>query len=113
MLGCAEGDHHTLPLHVLAAALAEEGIGCRMFGVGMPAEALLSAVRRSGPSVVFLYARMDVDEAAVLNDIPRQRPTPRVVLGGPGWDSHALPRSAVAVASLGEAVDEIVSAAGL
>jgi len=113
MLGCAEGDHHTLALHVLAAALAEEDISCRMFGVGMPADALLSAVRRSGPAVVFLFARLPVLDAAVLEEIPRQRPTPRVIVGGRGWDPDGLPRCARVVTTLGEAVDEIAAAAGL
>src|SRR3712207_8376925 len=36
VLSCAEGDYHTLPLHALAAALAEEGVGVRLLGVGMP-----------------------------------------------------------------------------
>ncbi len=113
VLGCAEGDHHTLALHVLAAALAEEDVSTRMFGVGMPPEALLSAVRRIGPSVVFLFARLPAQETAVLGEIPRQRPAPRVVVGGRGWDPDGLPRSARLVTSLGEAVDEIVAAASL
>ena len=113
MLACAEGDHHTLPLNVLAAALAEEDISCRMFGVGMPPEALLSAVRRGGPAVVFLFARLPTHDTSVLEDIPRQRPAPRVIVGGRGWDPDSLPRCARLVTSLGEAVDEIAAAAGL
>jgi DNA-binding transcriptional MerR regulator len=113
MLGCAEGDTHSLPLHVLAAALAEEDVSCRMFGAGMPPGALLSAVRRSGPAVVFLYAVMPVRSTAVLEEVPRQRPSPRVIVGGTGWDPSSLPRCARLVTSLGQAVDEITAAAGL
>ena len=63
MLACA----------ALAAALAEESIGSRMFGSGMPAASLLAAVRRCGPSVVFLYARLPVDDVRALEEIPRQQ----------------------------------------
>src|SRR4051812_14735472 len=85
VLACAEGDYHTLPLHALAAALAEEQVGVRLLGVGMPASALVAAVRRTGPALVFLYARMAVLDAQVLDLLPRQRPAPRLVVGGPGW----------------------------
>ena len=111
LLACAEGDYHTLPLHVLAAALAEEEVGSRMLGVGMPPQALVAAVRRSGPSVVFLYARLRVSDADVLDVLPRQRPAPRVVVGGGGWPQDCLPQGVVQVGSLSEAVDEILGAA--
>jgi methanogenic corrinoid protein MtbC1 len=113
LLACAEGDHHTLPLHVLAAALAEEEIACRMLGVGLPPQALVAAVRRSGPAAVFLYARLAVLETDVLNLLPRQRPAPRIVVGGTGWQDDDLPPSVVRVGSLDGAVDEIVSAVHL
>jgi methanogenic corrinoid protein MtbC1 len=110
LLTCAEGDHHTLPLHVLAAALAERGVGCRMLGVGLPARALQAAVRRSGPSVVFVYARLATRAVRVLSELPRQRPAPRVLVGGTGWDHAALPDCVGAVGSLDEALVEVVSA---
>ncbi len=110
LLACAEGDHHTLPLHVLAAALAEEDIACRMLGVGLPPKALVAAVRRSGPAVVFLYARLPVLEVDVLDRLPRQRPAPRVVVGGTGWVDDTLPPSVVRVETLDAAVEEILTA---
>jgi len=110
LLACAEGDYHTLPLHVLAAALAEEQVGARMLGAGMPAAALVAAVRRSGPAVVFLYARMRVADVEVLEVLPRQRPAPRLLVGGMGWHEHRLPPSAHPVGSLGEAVDQVLGA---
>ena len=113
LLACAEGDYHTLPLHALAAALAEEEVGCRLLGVGMPAEALVAAVRRSGPAAVFLYARLATRDTDVLETIPRQRPSPRLVVGGPGWHSGDLPPSAVQVTTLSEAVDEVLGAVHL
>jgi len=113
LLTCAEGDYHTLPLHVLAAALAEEEVGTRMLGSGMPPEALVAAVRRSGPAVVFVFARLPVGDISVLEQLPRQRPAPRVIVGGRGWDHAAIPTAAVQVGSLGEAMDEVLGAVHL
>ena len=110
LLACPEGDQHVLPLFALAAALAEDRVGCRMLGAGMPSSCLLAAVRRSGPAVVFLHARMPVDDIEILRDIPRQRPVPRVMVGGRGWDPDLLPRCARLVSTLGEAVDEVTAA---
>jgi DNA-binding transcriptional MerR regulator len=113
VLTCAEGDYHTLPLHALAAALCEEAVGVRVLGVGMPASALVAAVRRCGPAAVFLYARLAVGDVEVLDLIPRQRPAPRLVLGGPGWGDRELPPQARAVTTLGDAVDTLVESVGL
>ncbi len=113
VLSCAEGDYHTLPLHALAAALAEQHIGVRVLGVGMPASALVAAVRRSGPAAVFLYARLPVMDVEVLELLPRQRPAPRIVLGGPGWADRALPAQARLAGTLPEAVDAVVETLGL
>jgi len=112
LLSCPDGDNHSLPLHVMAAALAEEEVGCRMLGAAVPPAALLSAVRRTGPALVFVYARMPVQDASVLRELPRQRPAPRIVLGGPGWDGVALPATAARVVSLGEAVAAVLGADG-
>jgi hypothetical protein len=109
LLTCAESEQHSIPLHVLAAALAEVGIGCRMLGEGMPAASLIAAVRRTGPAVVFVYARLPVGDPDVLDHLPRQRPAPRVVLGGPGWRSAQVPGSVLRVDTLGSAVVEVVS----
>lgn len=112
LLACADGDFHTLPLHVLGAALAEAEVGCRMLGAGLPPRALVAAVRRTGPAVILLYARLPVRDGAVLRELPRQRPAPRLLLGGPGWEDADLPVSAVRVDSLRAAVDEVLSVVG-
>jgi methanogenic corrinoid protein MtbC1 len=113
LLACAQGDYHTLPLHALAAALAEEEVGCRLLGVGMPPTALVAAVRRSGPAAVFLYARLAIHDVQVLDVIPRQRPAPRLVVGGPGWQARELPSTAARVTTLVEAVEAVRDAARL
>jgi MerR family transcriptional regulator, light-induced transcriptional regulator len=110
LLSCAEGDYHSLPLHVLAAALAEQAVGCRMLGAGMPADALVAAVRRIGPAVVFVYARLPVVCPDVLKELPRQRPAPRVVIGGSGWAGIEPPAPVVRAATLAAAVNEVLAA---
>jgi transposase-like protein len=110
LLACLDKEHHTLPLHALAAALAEQGIGCRLLGGGLPPASLLTAVRRTGAALVFLDARLPVGDVSVLADLPRQRPAPRLVLGGPGWDDRWPRGAARLVGSLTEAVEAALSA---
>jgi DNA-binding transcriptional MerR regulator/methanogenic corrinoid protein MtbC1 len=108
MIGCADGDYHTLPVHALAAALAERGISTRVFGVGMPAAHLISAVRRSGPAGVVLHAQLPVPDSSVLAELRRLRPAPRLIVGGPGWEEIDVPPFVHRAATLAEAVDEAV-----
>ena len=58
LLASAEGDQHSLPLHALAAALAERGVNSRILGPDLPYFALAAAVQRIGPGVVFLWSRL-------------------------------------------------------
>jgi transposase-like protein len=110
LLACLDKEHHTLPLHALAAALAEQGVGCRLLGGGLPPASLLTAVRRTGAALVFLDARLPVGDVSVLAELPRQRPAPRVVLGGPGWGDRWPRDAARPVGSLTEAVEAALSA---
>jgi hypothetical protein len=87
VLAAPEPEAHSLPLHALAAALAEQSVGVRMFGAGIPVSALRDAVGRTGAGVLFLWAqgaagRLDPGELAAL---PELRPRPLLLLGGPGW----------------------------
>jgi hypothetical protein len=110
LLACADSDYHSLPLHALAASLAEREIGCRMLGSGLPPHALSAAVRRTGPAVIVLFARMPGANAASTDQLRRQRPAPTVILAGPGWQSDTVPSSARTASSLAEAIDEVVKA---
>lgn len=110
LLACAEDDHHTLPLSVLEYALAEQQVSCRVLGSGMPRRAMIDAARRCGPAVVFLFARLDARDEVLLDQLPRQRPAPRVVLGGPGWQRCELPAGVSWVNSLGGAVEQVLAA---
>ncbi len=84
LLAAAEQEQHGLPLQVLTASLAEHGVASRLLGVRVPRTALAAAVRRSGPAVVFVYAHLKVREPEQLDDLPRLRPSPLLLLGGPG-----------------------------
>lgn len=104
LLSCAAEEQHSLPLYALAAALAERGIDARVLGARMPTEALAAAVRRTGPAVVLVYASMPVEPATLEQVLRRTRPTPHVLLGGPGWGEGSLPGFAERVDSLSRAV---------
>ncbi len=106
VLTCAPNEAHTLPILVLAAALAERGIGCRVSGPRMPAAALRATVRLTRAAAVFIWAQQtDRDLDGALAAIPRLRPAVRVVVGGPGWGDVEVPGSVKRAASAGEALD--------
>jgi DNA-binding transcriptional MerR regulator len=112
VLSAAEEEQHGLPVVVLAAALAERGIAVRMFGVRVPRHALAAAVRRVGPSVVLVYAHLPVGDVSQVTDLPRLRPAPLLLLGGPGWDGVATPAGAERVTDLPGTVQRIERALG-
>ncbi|MGN6606892.1 MAG: MerR family transcriptional regulator [Jatrophihabitans sp.] len=111
LLACFPEDLHVLPLHVLAAALAEARVPHRLLGARLPVEALAAAARRTGPRAVFIWRQMQqpiLDEpvrgAELLAALPRTRPAIQVVVGGPGWSRGALPEGARLAASLPDAL---------
>ncbi|MFP8884728.1 MerR family transcriptional regulator [Streptomyces mangrovi] len=99
LLACAPDETHTLPLEVLAAALAEHGAGIRMFGASVPAGAMEEAVRRTGPSAVVLWSqtRRTADPVLVRRvratawGVRGARVRPAVLVAGPGWRGLRLP----------------------
>lgn len=106
-----EGDTHGLPLHTLAAALAERGVGTRVLGPGLPEAALHSAVRRTGPAAVFVWAQLPgMARPESLEILPVTRPPTVVVVGGAGWSATALPSRVRYADSLQTAVDLVLSA---
>ncbi|MEU6908694.1 MerR family transcriptional regulator [Streptomyces coeruleorubidus] len=105
VLACVPGENHTLPLEVLAAALAERGLPVRMFGGALPVESLVTAVRRTGPAAVGLWAQSRTTAsrplaqhvAAMEWGVRGARRKPVVLTIGPGWagrTSAGLPRPA-------------------
>ncbi|GGY01174.1 transcriptional regulator [Streptomyces djakartensis] len=99
VLACVPGENHTLPLEVLAAALAERGLPVRMFGAALPVESLVTAVRRTGPAAVALWAQSRTTAsrplaqhvAAMEWGVRGARRGPVVLTIGPGWAGRTLP----------------------
>jgi MerR family transcriptional regulator, light-induced transcriptional regulator len=108
LLATVPEELHDLPLLALQATLAENRIRTHLLGARTPPDALVGAVRRLGPPVVFVWAQMEVAEAPA---IPHIRPRPEVILAGPGFSG---PRAAlVGATSLADASDQVHRALGL
>jgi transposase-like protein len=106
VLACAPDEQHSLPLDVLAAALAEQNCVSRNLGARVPAAALVSAVTRLKPRVVFVWAHDRVyAEQVPLTGLAGVA----VLVGGPGWDEMALPEGAARTSSLAAAVETILN----
>ncbi len=110
LLACAPHEDHCLAIYAVAAALAERGVETRILGPRTPAAALASAIRRLGPSSVFVWAYLPAIKDARALDIPKIRPEPLVVLAGPGWP-RPTPDCTVYVADLASAVTRLLRAA--
>lgn len=92
LLCCAPDEQHSLPLYVLRAALAQAGIGTQMLGAALPAAALASAVRRTGPAAVAVWAQLPAHaRSLVFDEVPRTRQRVRLFACGPGWFTTELP----------------------
>ncbi|MFJ2810247.1 MerR family transcriptional regulator [Kitasatospora sp. NPDC087271] len=106
---------HALPLEALAAGLAERGLPFRMFGPALPTEALLEAVRRTGPPAVLLWSQVArtadralarrVAETAWGPHGARTRPV--VLTAGPGWTGPRRPPGALRPRDLPTALDQL------
>ncbi|MET9764269.1 MerR family transcriptional regulator [Streptomyces sp. NPDC006372] len=98
VLACVPGENHTLPLEVLAAALAERGVPVRMFGGALPVESLVTAVRRTGPAAVALWAQSRATATRPLAQhvatmewgVRGARRRPVVLTIGPGWTGRTV-----------------------
>lgn len=113
LLTCAPDEQHSLPLHALAAGLAENGVASRTLGAALPPDALLAAVRRTGPAVLFVWSQLPgTADPAVLEALPVQRPAAALLVGGPGWTLTDLPRRVTFAGGLPEAVALVDRALG-
>jgi hypothetical protein len=114
LLSCAEDEQHTLPLHVLAAALAEEGVATRMLGARVPLRALADAIWRTDPAVVVLWSQTEASgDPAPLAQLEDHPSHPKIFVGGPGWDRHRIPDAVQFLPSVAGAVAEVGAALGL
>ncbi len=100
-------EDHTLPLHALAAALAESGVGTCILGT-VPAYALYAAVDDIAPVVSVLWARStQTAEPALLRQLLTR--TPVACAAGPGWRRSRLPRGIPHLRDLPGAVDSVLA----
>ena len=116
LLAALEPEQHRIPLHALAAALAEQHVSVRMLGPRLPVAALSTAVSRTGAAVVFLWAQGSDRRArgATVTTLPAMRPGHTLLLGGPGWLGHPrLPVDAQILKDLPSAVDAVTAALGV
>lgn len=110
LLACAPEEEHALPLHALAAALAERRIPARMLGARVPGSALAAAVQRTGPGAVLVWSQAPgTGELAVMTGLPDLRPAPLLLAAGPGWPAE-LPAGVGRVRDLTDAVIRIATA---
>ena len=106
LLASAPDEQHSLPLHALAAGLAERQVGSRVLGPAMPAVALEAAVRRTGAAALFLWSQLPgTGGEAAVHALPATRPPTAVVVGGPGWTGAELPERVGVARDLREAVE--------
>jgi hypothetical protein len=110
LIACAPKELHSLPTYALSAALADNGVPCRVLGADVPFAALSSATRRLGPAVVFVYALMPTTDLEPLTGLPVTRPKTIVVAGGPGWDPSSVPPSVTLAGSLSDARSAVLRA---
>lgn len=111
LFACPPGEHHQLPLSVLAGMLADHHVAVRNLGPSVPAEALAAGVRRTGAAAVLLWAdSMATADPAVVSALPVTRPRTEIITAGPGWQAVALPRRARHIRSLDGAVSALLHA---
>ncbi len=107
LLACADEEMHSLPLFAVAAALAERRIGARVLGARVPHDALVAAIRRTGPAAVLVWSYAPATgDPTQLADLPAVRPAPVVLAAGPGWGPE-LPAGVGRVSDLVDAVARI------
>jgi MerR family transcriptional regulator, light-induced transcriptional regulator len=86
LLAAPDGEQHVLPLHALAAALAEVHQPSVLLGASTPPRALLDAAAQLAPTVIFLWAHTpDTARHAELTTLRHHPDQMTLVLGGPGW----------------------------
>jgi DNA-binding transcriptional MerR regulator len=112
LLACVGEELHSLALYALAAALAEREISSNFLGARTPLSAINGIVNRSAPPALFLWAQLPENGNPIFfQDLPAVRPTPKIILGGPGWNLDQCGQVTIAT-DLQSACDEILQAIG-
>lgn len=112
LLAAVGEELHSLPIYALAAALCERNIQTNVLGARTPLAALSAMVTRCAPPAIFLWAQLPKNaEQKYWEEIPQIRPAPRIVVGGPGWDSVECDH-VIRAEGLEHACEEIAQALG-
>lgn len=112
LLAAVGEELHSLPVYALAAALCARNIQTYVLGARTPLIALSAMVTRCAPPAIFLWAQLSKNaETKYWEDMPSIRPAPRIVVGGPGWDSIEC-SEVIRAEGLEHACDEIEQALG-
>jgi DNA-binding transcriptional MerR regulator len=86
LLACVGEETHSLALFALQVALTNMNVEVQFLGARTPGEAIAATVKRNAPPAIFLWAQMKIHgDLEIMEKIPVVRPSPRVILGGPGW----------------------------
>ena len=87
LLAAPREEQHSLALYAVRAALAERSISSYFLGARTPHEAVARMVTRIAPPVIFLWALLPENgDPTFFRGLPKVRPAPRILIGGPGWD---------------------------
>ena len=112
VLASAPHELHTLPLHAIAAGLAEHGISTRVLGARTPADSLSSAVRQLGACAVVVWSQsFGTADYTVWEGLGRQRQAPLLMAGGPGWDGK-IPDGVITKSDLSSTLIALAAATG-
>ena len=112
LLAAVGEELHSLPVYALAAALCDRNIQTYVLGARTPLAALSAMISRCAPPAIFLWAQLPKNaETKYWEDMPSIRPAPRIVVGGPGWDSIEC-SEVIRAEGLEHACDEIEQALG-
>jgi DNA-binding transcriptional MerR regulator len=112
LLAAVGEELHSLPVYALAAALCDRNIQTYVLGARTPLAALSAMISRCAPPAIFLWAQLPKNaESKYWQEMPTIRPAPRIVVGGPGWDSVEC-SEVIRAEGLEHACDEIEQALG-
>ena len=105
LLACAPEDAHVLPLHVVAAALAERRVPTQVLGARVPGDVVAAVARRVGCRGVLVWRQLRSGTCQELDTVARARPRLLLAAGGPGWEGCRLPHGTARPGSLRETVE--------
>jgi DNA-binding transcriptional MerR regulator len=90
LLASAADEQHALALFALAAVLTEHRVSIRVLAARTPTPALVAAIERTAPRVVFLWSSLQATGLIPRLPTAGRTDVPALVLGGPGWDRLQL-----------------------